>query len=83
MLQRTAHQVHPCTSAILLARLDHLERLVEDSLSRLALVNDLDEAVGEREAAARRVAHHRYPPAERKLDEDAPAQRVRDVVIPE
>ncbi len=82
-LPRTAHQVDPGADAHLLAGLHHLQGLVEEHLARQGLVNDLDDAVCQREASPRGVLLHADAAAEGQLDDDASPQRVRDVVVPE
>lgn len=57
----TAHQVHPSPGTILLAALNHLQSLVKDGLSSLAIVNNLDQAVCECQPTTRRVSNHSDP----------------------
>jgi hypothetical protein len=79
----TAHQVDPRAHAHLLARLHHLECLVQQDLTGQSVVNHLDYAVCEREPPARRVFLHAYSAAESEFDDDAAAERVGDVLVPE
>jgi len=81
--QRTAHEINPSTNTVLLAALNHLERLVQNRLAGLTVVNDLDQAVGERKSTPGRVADHGNASPEGELDENASTERVRNVVVPE
>ncbi len=54
----TTHQINPRTHAHLLAGLHHLERLIEQDLSREALVDDLDDTIRQGEASPRRILLH-------------------------
>lgn len=79
----TAHEVDPGADAHLLALLHHLESLVEEDFAGEGVVYDFDVAVSEREAPPRGIFLHGDAPAEGQFDDDAAAESVRDVVVPE
>lgn len=78
----TAHQVNPRADAHLLARLHHLQGLVEQYFAGESVVDDFDDAVGERETPPGGVFLHADAATEGKLEYDAPAKGVGDVVVP-
>lgn len=80
---RTAHQINPGANAHLLARLHHLQRLVQQDFSRQGIIDHLDYPIGQGKAPPGGVFLHAYPAAEGQLDDDASSQRVGDILVPE
>lgn len=81
--QRTAHQVNPRADAHLLARLHHLEGLVQQHLAGKSVVNDFDNSVRQGEAPPGRVLLHADAAAEGQLENNASAKSIGNVVVPE
>ena len=79
----TTHQVDPGADAHLLALLHHLQGLVEQNFAGKGVVYDFDIAVRRGEAPPGRVLFHADAATKGQLEDNATAQRVRDVVVPE
>lgn len=82
MLLLTAHQIDPGANAHLLARLHHLERLVEQDFASKSIVDDFNNTIGKREAPPRGVLLHADAAAEGQFYNDAATQGIRYVVVP-
>jgi hypothetical protein len=79
----TTHQVNPAAHAHLLRALHHLQGLIQQNLPGQCIVNNLNKPVCQRIPPPVRVLLHRNPPSERQLNNNAPTQRITDIVIPE
>jgi len=79
----TAHEINPRADAHLLAGFHHFEGFIQEDLAGQGVVDHLDDAVGEGESPSGGVLLHADSAAEGELDDDAAAERVGDVVVPE
>jgi hypothetical protein len=79
----TAHEVNPGAYAHLLARLHQLQCLVQKHLAGQTIIDNLDQPVGQGEAPPGSILLHADAATEGQLDDDAPAERIADVVVPE
>lgn len=82
-IRLTAQQINPRADAHLLTGLHHFQGLVEKNLASQRVVDDLDDAVCQGKSPSRGVFLHADPPTEGKFEDDAAAEGVGDIVVPE
>jgi hypothetical protein len=80
----TAQQVNPAINAQLVIplRLDHPKRLVQNCLTRLPFIDDLDQALRKRTSPSMWVFDEGYPSSQSELNKYAPSQCVGYIVVP-
>lgn len=80
---RTTHQVNPGADAHLLACLHHFQSFIEQHLTGQCVINDFNDAIGQGEAASRGVLLHADAATESQFYDNATAEGIRYVVVPE